>query len=523
VARDFDGSTEYLSGSAATTDGEGLTLAAWVKPGSIGNFSTRAFLEISDASADEYVQLTFVTRSTGNAWQKLSLKNNGAEIRSSGNPSDNSWSAGNWYHLAGQTVPGSDDISAWWNGGNISTGSTAYNETNWSGNIDTSNIGAHLGSSTSSQHFTGAIAEAAIWSTNLDTAEIAALATGYSPLLIRPANLIFYVPLIRDNDEDIVGGLSLTANGTPTVEAHPRVIYPAPQLWVPAPAAAGGENFQSIAGTLTTAGTQIKQTTTTKAGTLTTAGAQVKQTAAARAGTLTTAGAQIKQTAISRAGTLTTSGAVTTIQTFTAALAGTLTTAGNQVKQTAISKAGTLTTAGAQVKQTAISKAGTLTTAGTQIKQTAISRAGTLTTAGAQIKQTAISKAGTLTTAGTQVKQTAISRAGTLTSSGALATTKTFVQAIAGTLTTAGTQLKQTAINRAGTLTTAGAQIKQTAISRAGTLTTAGTSIKKTIRAIAGALTSSGILAGLKEQPPTATRNLTLQARSQSLTLQTRS
>jgi hypothetical protein len=36
-------------------------------------------------------------------------------------------------------------------------------------------------------------------------------------------------------------------------------------------------------------------------------------------------------------------------------------------------------------------------------------------------------------------------------------------------------------------------------------------------------LTSSGILAGLKEQPPTATRNLTLQARSQSLTLQTRS
>jgi hypothetical protein len=43
--------------------------------------------------------------------------------------------------------------------------------------------------------------------------------------------------LIRDADEDIVGGLSLTANGTPTVEAHPRIYYPVPhsfQSWTPA-------------------------------------------------------------------------------------------------------------------------------------------------------------------------------------------------------------------------------------------------------------------------------------------------
>jgi hypothetical protein len=47
--------------------------------------------------------------------------------------------------------------------------------------------------------------------------------------------------LIRDEDEDIVGGLSLTAYNTPSVAAHPPILYPILQsIAVPATAAGPG-------------------------------------------------------------------------------------------------------------------------------------------------------------------------------------------------------------------------------------------------------------------------------------------
>jgi hypothetical protein len=52
------------------------------------------------------------------------------------------------------------------------------------------------------------------------------LAAGFSPLFVRPQSLVAYWPLIRDNDNDIVGGYDMTAYNTPTVAAHPPVIYP---------------------------------------------------------------------------------------------------------------------------------------------------------------------------------------------------------------------------------------------------------------------------------------------------------
>jgi hypothetical protein len=38
---------------------------------------------------------------------------------------------------------------------------------------------------------------------------------------------VAYWPLIRDTDDDIVGGYSLTANGGPTIAVHPPVLYAA--------------------------------------------------------------------------------------------------------------------------------------------------------------------------------------------------------------------------------------------------------------------------------------------------------
>lgn len=90
----------------------------------------------------------------------------------------------------------------------------------------------------------GAIAEVGIWNAILTSAEMLTLSKGYSPLFVRPQNLVHYFPLVRSNI-DVVGGLALTPINSPTVRAHPRVIYPS-KIWTPsgevgAPPPAGGQ------------------------------------------------------------------------------------------------------------------------------------------------------------------------------------------------------------------------------------------------------------------------------------------
>lgn len=74
--------------------------------------------------------------------------------------------------------------------------------------------------------FTGRLAEWAVWNAALTDAEVATLALGVSPLLIRPNNLVAYWPLIRDEDRDRVGGFHMTPSGSPTVADHPPKIRP---------------------------------------------------------------------------------------------------------------------------------------------------------------------------------------------------------------------------------------------------------------------------------------------------------
>lgn len=71
-------------------------------------------------------------------------------------------------------------------------------------------------------YLTGTIAEAGVWSVELSAAEIASLAKGLSPRLVRPQSLVFYAPLIRDL-VDVRGGLAITNNNGATVANHPRV------------------------------------------------------------------------------------------------------------------------------------------------------------------------------------------------------------------------------------------------------------------------------------------------------------
>jgi hypothetical protein len=73
----------------------------------------------------------------------------------------------------------------------------------------------------------GPLAEAAMWDILLTAAEWDILGKRYSPLLVRPQNLVFYAPLFGNYSPeiDVVGGNLGTITGA-LKAVHPRVYYP---------------------------------------------------------------------------------------------------------------------------------------------------------------------------------------------------------------------------------------------------------------------------------------------------------
>lgn len=71
----------------------------------------------------------------------------------------------------------------------------------------------------------GEVAEAAVWDAALTDAEVAVLATGIRPIMVRPQSIVAYWPLVRNQAYDLVNGYVMTAVGGPTVSAHAPVIY----------------------------------------------------------------------------------------------------------------------------------------------------------------------------------------------------------------------------------------------------------------------------------------------------------
>ena len=130
-----------------------------------------------------------------------------------------------WHHALG-VWRARNDRSAYIDGGNRGNDNTDVNP---SFVYDRTAIGQSADSSPD-QYMDGRIAEAAIWNTDLTDAEIAMVATGLSPRHVRPGNLVFYMPLWVDEDNDLVGGLHLTAFNNPTVEDHCRVYYSIPVM-----------------------------------------------------------------------------------------------------------------------------------------------------------------------------------------------------------------------------------------------------------------------------------------------------
>jgi len=127
----------------------------------------------------------------------------------------------NEWHHALAVFPDVNSRSAYLDGVQAETVSTVTHPTG----IDAMDIG-YEGDSTPGDPWDGRLCDVAVWDVALTPNDAAMLAAGYSPLLVKPNNLIFFAPLIlhSGDERDFVGGKTLVDTNTVTFADPPRLI-----------------------------------------------------------------------------------------------------------------------------------------------------------------------------------------------------------------------------------------------------------------------------------------------------------
>ena len=228
MARTFaSASLQYLINASPPVTDVPLTMACWFN--STDLTLGQALINITDnSSTTNYFTMLAHGTLTGDPVTALTR---GGGVNQTA-MSSTGFSSGVWHHACA-VYASSSSQAAYIDGGSKGTNSGTSNPTG----IDDLNIG-RAGDSTPGAYMEGKIAEAAIWNVALTDAEVASLGAGFSPLIVHPKNLIFYAPLIRDEDRDIIGGLALAPTAGPTIGTHVPIIYPPSPTYVPAETAA---------------------------------------------------------------------------------------------------------------------------------------------------------------------------------------------------------------------------------------------------------------------------------------------
>lgn len=214
MSKVFDGSTQWLNNNVAPFTAAPFTMACWFNPDTVATEMALMFVGDKDAT-NNYQNLAFRGDVAGDPIAAGSRNTAYVFAQSSAGAAG---VGGVWYHACGVWASATSRV-AYFNGANSGSETTSSSpDAN-----DTYAIGRD-NDSTPARFFDGKIAECAVWDVALTAAEVAILGLGYSPLFVRPQNLIRYSPLIRVST-DLVN-VTLTENGSPTIDTHPRIIYP---------------------------------------------------------------------------------------------------------------------------------------------------------------------------------------------------------------------------------------------------------------------------------------------------------
>lgn len=212
MARSFNGSNQYFWRAEAIITAYPVTMACWFSMTSFA--SARVLMGIGIAGSDHSALIYTGTDS------KLRTFAQGQAAAST-----TVLSTGTWYHGAG-VFANATARAVLTNGAGKTADSVSAS---FPPSANRTYLGAQVYSGGITNYVSGQIAEAGMWSAALDDSEIASLAKGFSPLLVRPASLVAYWPLLGNLDPEPdfwAANHAVTGVNSPTSAAHPRVIYP---------------------------------------------------------------------------------------------------------------------------------------------------------------------------------------------------------------------------------------------------------------------------------------------------------
>lgn len=224
MSRSFDGSGDRLVYTGVVVDTPPFTMATWFKRGAIS--STQYLLNTcTQGSTNHSHRLAFTSANLFNA-----SSTDTATSLSSGHTITDTAS---WHHAAGVWASATSR-QCYLDG----TADTVNTTSRTPSGIDRFKVGA---GGSEGQVFNGLTAHSAVWGVALTADEIASLAAGLSPLLIRPASLVAYWPYLgRDSTEiDIIGRYDLAVTGAAASADEPRLRWPSRKRVIYVPAAGG--------------------------------------------------------------------------------------------------------------------------------------------------------------------------------------------------------------------------------------------------------------------------------------------
>lgn len=220
MSRGYSGTTDKSIVDASPISGDAFTFSAWAAYDTDNNAGQVCVALVNQTSNTNqaFLNCSFDVSATVN----FSIRRSGTYYHAY---TANSVTAnGGWNHLAGVMVGVSERYS-YLNGDTANKGTNTTTISSLSGLFNRTNVGSLYYVTTNQQTTQGRVAHPAIWNAALSDAEIVMLSQGVSPLLVRPQNLVFYVPYLgRDSsDIDIIGRNALTNTGTTSELSEPVV------------------------------------------------------------------------------------------------------------------------------------------------------------------------------------------------------------------------------------------------------------------------------------------------------------
>lgn len=215
MARSFNGTTSYLRNANASTNASTMTMCGWVNVDSLA--STATFMGMSaGGSANSHMRYLEVP-----SWSTTTLFAYSCLSADWASGTVGGFSTGTWHHIGG-VWDGDASRTAYLNGTAGTTNTTSRAITSATDTV----IGAYYSAGSATNFMASSGCEFAIWDVALTAAEMTSLSKGFSPLLIRPANLVSYWPTYGrvSSEMDIVGGLTMTLTGGDANVDHPKVL-----------------------------------------------------------------------------------------------------------------------------------------------------------------------------------------------------------------------------------------------------------------------------------------------------------